>query len=344
MLGPAQEALRLDEEFRETQIARMGDGARCDEQEPRDHAREPAEPRDHRADHGPAHAARSQRRRVEGARGSASGQIDEVNAFKVTAFVDEFYLTRVDDRAARYGRHRRQDLRARGQQGLPGASRIGNSRSTSRSKAIRRRCDSARSNGAHAARDRPAGRHARACQRRVLRRHRRAVGVRRRPSRATSRSAARSASAAAIRRVSRCSKGSRDGERVITSSYENLQNFDRIQFSQGLLSGCARANDVGEPGEHDDQAERRQQALPHHRARNDGARRHRLRARRRRVRRGDGPLGLRQVDAAQHRRAHRRADERPVLLRRPGSRRSTRRTSSRICARATSVSSSRAST
>ena len=75
-----------------------------------------------------------------------------------------------------------------------------------------------------------------------------------------------------------------------------------------------------------------------------GAARRRPRHRPRRVRRGDGPVGLRQVDAAQHRRRPRRA-RRGRGRRSPASRWSARpRASWRSCAASTSASCSSSST
>ena len=63
-----------------------------------------------------------------------------------------------------------------------------------------------------------------------------------------------------------------------------------------------------------------------------------------RVRRGDGAVGLRQVDAAQHRRRARHADRRRRRRSRASRSSARARTSSRSCAGATSASSSSSST
>ncbi len=230
MLGPAQEALKLDEEFRRTEIARMNNALEAMNKSlavTRANLEnlEIIAPITGQLTQLDANVGESK------SPGQRIGQVDEVNAFKVTAYVDEFYLTRVmqgqfatvDIDGKTYtlevskvypGVKDRQfqiDLVFKGD--TPALIRRGQT--------VRMRLEIGQpadtlvlANGAFFDDTGgqwvfvvdPAGDFAERRPVRFGRRNPEGIEV---------------------------LEGLKDGERVITSSYENLQNFDRIQFSKG---------------------------------------------------------------------------------------------------------------
>ena len=124
-------------------------------------------------------------------------------------------------------------------------------------------------------------------QRRVLQRYRRQLDLRRRARRRQRGEAPRSGSAAATPIRSKCSTGSTPASASsplptpvsptrIGSTYPTSEGVNSMLHMRAAVAG-----------------------LPHRHGRDDRARRDRPRHRRRRVRRDHGPVGLRQIDAAQ---------------------------------------------
>ena len=157
---------------------RMNTAQDAMKQESRDRAREPREPRDRRADHGPAHAARGERRRIESVwatdRPGRRGR--RVQGQRVHRRV--LYLARHDRPNSRPSRSTARATSSRSARSIPEVTNrqfevdlLFTGRPAGRYPP--------RPDGADAARDRPAGGHASARERRVLRRYGRAVGVRR---------------------------------------------------------------------------------------------------------------------------------------------------------------------
>ena len=211
--------------------------------------------------------------------GSASGKSTRSGRIQsVNAFVDEFYLSRVTIGQTRRGRHRRQAL---------SSSTVSKVYPDVTRPAVRDRpavhgrragADPPRPDRAHAARDRPAGRHARARERRVLRRHGRPMGIRRRRVRRLRGASARVRFGRRNPEGIEVLEGLRDGEQVITSSYESLETLRSDPVQRRFLSSVQQAA-RSSAGDNNDQAFRCHQALSHDGARDHGARRHRLRAR-----------------------------------------------------------------
>ena len=129
--------------------------------------------------------------------------------------------------------------------------------------------------------------------------------------------------------------GLKPGERIIVSGYEAFQKMDRVEFEKPEKLNSGKTHDhAQEPVEslsHQPRSKRPRCATSTWRSA-------------RRVRGGDGTVGLRQVHVPQHRGHARQSFGRRILVRRPATSPAIRKAPCRNCARTPSAWSSRAST
>ena len=231
--GPVEQQLHLDEEFGTNQLTRMNEALEALNRSlaiARDNLNNLVitAPIDGQLTLLEANPGESK------APGQRVGQVDEQNKFKVSAFVDEFYLSRVTIGQTRRGRARRQALRARGGQGIPGRARPAvrdrprvhgrRRRQIRRGQTVRMRLEIGQpadtlvlANGAFY--DDTGGQWVFVVDESGDFAERRDVRFGRRNPEGIE-----------------VLEGLRDGERVITSSYESLERFDRIAVSRRRLT------------------------------------------------------------------------------------------------------------